>query len=525
MAHRDTVFETDGALIIGAGLAGIFTALKLAPRPCLVLSPEPLGVGASSAWAQGGIAAAVGPGDSPAAHAADTEAAGAGTVDADVARAVAEEAAARIDDLLSMGTPFDVDPKTGAFLCSREAAHSVNRVVRVRGDRAGRAIMDALIARAMTTPSIQVIEGVAVDDLAVAEGRVVGAFARRSDDAFAEPLLFRAAATVLATGGIGGLYAVTTNPARVRGQGLGLAARAGAVIADPEFVQFHPTGLAVETDPCPLATEALRGHGAIVTDASGHRFLRDIHPDAELAPRDIVARAIHRQVQAGEAVFLDTREAIGAAIVEDFPTIAAYCRDAGIDPVTQPIPIRPTQHYHMGGVAVDLNGRASLPGLWVCGEAASTGFHGANRLASNSLLEATVFGARIAADIKAGGAEEAARHVVPPALPERESAPDAPPADAVARLRALMTAEVGVERSGDGLRRALRSIAALEAEAAPLRGFLNMTTAATLIAAAALARTESRGGHYRLDHPEPDPNAARRTRITLTEALEIRSGC
>ncbi|MEO1001123.1 MAG: FAD-binding protein, partial [Pseudomonadota bacterium] len=238
-AAFDTVFDTGGALIVGAGLGGLFTALKLAPVPVTVLSPEPLGTGASSAWAQGGVAAAVGADDTPEAHAADTVEAGAGTVDATVALSVAREAAARIDDLIAFGAPFDRDEVTGALLQSKEAAHSVARVVRVQGDRAGRAIMDALIATARATPSIRIVEGVTVEDIAVEDGRVCGVFARRVADPHAQPLLFRARATVLATGGIGGLYAVTTNPGRVRGQGIGMAARAGAVIADPEFVQFH----------------------------------------------------------------------------------------------------------------------------------------------------------------------------------------------------------------------------------------------------------------------------------------------
>jgi len=230
---HDTLFDADGPLIIGAGLAGLFTALKLAPHPVTVLSPMPLGEGASSAWAQGGVAAAVGAGDTPEAHAADTVTAGAGTVDAAIARSVATEAAARIEDLARFGTPFDRDAE-GHYLQSREAAHSAHRVVRVKGDRAGKAIMQALIAAVRATPSIRVIEGIEVDDLALAEGRVAGVFARRASDPWSAPILFRAPETVLATGGIGGLYQVTSNPGRVCGQGLGMAARAGAVIADPE---------------------------------------------------------------------------------------------------------------------------------------------------------------------------------------------------------------------------------------------------------------------------------------------------
>ncbi len=518
LPRHDTLFDADGPLVVGAGLAGLFTALKLGPNPVTVLSPMPLGEGASSAWAQGGVAAAVGAGDSAEAHARDTVTAGAGTVDASIARSVATEAAARIEDLARLGTPFDRDA-AGHYLQSREAAHSAHRVVRVRGDRAGKAIMQALIAAVRATPSIRVIEGIEVDDLALAAGRVAGVFARRASDPWSAPILFCASETVLATGGIGGLYQVTSNPARVCGQGLGMAARAGAVIADPEFIQFHPTGIAVDRDPAPLASEALRGEGATLTDETGARFMLAVHPDAELAPRDIVARAIHAQIAAGHRVFLDTRAAIGSRFAEAFPTIWGYCREAGIDPVTQPIPVAPLQHYHMGGVRTDATGRTSLPGLWAVGEVACTGLHGANRLASNSLLEAVVFGARIAEAIGGAPSGRLAGRLPEPA-PAVRHLPDAPRAE----LRRVMTADVGVVRDAAGLTHALRAIDRIERAAqGTSRGFLNMLTVATLIAAAALQRTESRGGHYRADFPEADPAQAHQTLTTLDEALAIRA--
>lgn len=507
------IVRVDGPLIVGAGLAGLFTALKLAPAPCTVLSPAPLGQAASSAWAQGGVAAALAEGDTPEAHAADTVAAGAGGVDAAVALAVAHEAAARIDDLLTFGAPFDRDA-AGRLLQSREAAHSAARVVRVKGDGAGAAIMAALVARVRRTPSITVLEELDVDALIRRDGTVIGVVAHRPGSP--APVCLVAGAVVLATGGVGGLYAVTTNPARVRGEGLGMAARAGALIGDPEYVQFHPTGLAVDRDPTPLASEAIRGDGAILVDGQGHRFMPGEHPDAELAPRDVVARAIHRRVCRGEPVFLDTRQALGAAFPAHFPTIARACAEARIDPVHEPIPVRPVQHYHMGGVRTDALGRTSLPGLWACGEVACTGLHGANRLASNSLLEALVFGARIAASVGPVRAPDGPLPPLPPVGVEPNPA-------TVARLRQIMSTHVGVERDADGLCTALRALSTLEAEApAGAQGLLAMTATATLITAGALQRRESRGGHARRDHPQTDP-VAMPTSMTLAEALALRA--
>ncbi|WP_323717093.1 L-aspartate oxidase [Paracoccus aminovorans] len=509
--------RTARVVIVGAGLGALYAALKLAPRPVLMISPEVLGQGASSAWAQGGVAAAMDPADTAEAHARDTLLAGAGTVDPAVARLVTEEARAHILDLTRLGTPFDRRPD-GGYVLSREAAHSFARVVRVRGDQAGAEIMRALVAQVRETPSVQVLEGVLATGLRVESGRIAGVEVALSGPQGSAPVLIRAPAVLLAGGGSGGLYALTTNPPRIRGQVIGMAARAGAVIADAEFVQFHPTAIDCGEDPAPLATEALRGEGAHLMNRLGERFMPALHPDAELAPRDVVARAIYAQSQAGLRPALDTRQALGARIRTEFPAVAGACARAGIDPARAQIPVAAAAHYHMGGVAVDSDGRASLPGLWVCGEASSTGLHGANRLASNGLLEALVYARRCALSIEAalGPAADAA----PVLLPDLPPGPVPDPA-LVARLRRAMTEGAGVLRDAQGLTRCLREIAAIEAAQPDCPALLNMTATATLIAAAALMRRESRGAHCRTDFPQTAPQG-RRSRLRLSEALALR---
>lgn len=501
-------------LIVGGGLAGLFTALKLSPLPCVVLSPRPLGEGASSSWAQGGIAAAMSEGDSAEKHTADTLAAGAGIVNEAIARLVAEEAADRVRDLLSYGVPFDRDLE-GKLVQSREAAHSMNRIVRVRGDMAGAAIMQALVAAVAKTPSITVMEGWIAEDLLMQDGVCCGVLARGDHGQARQSTAFPASATVLATGGIGNLYAVTTNPPESQGIGLAMAARAGARIADAEFVQFHPTALDVGVDPAPLATEALRGEGATLVNTAGERFMLKLHKDAELAPRDVVARGVFAEIKAGRGAFLDARTAIGVEFPEKFPTVTAACLRAGIDPVHDLIPIAPAEHYHMGGIATDAHGATSLPGLYAAGEVACTGLHGANRLASNSLLEAVVFGARVASAIAAmplPSPVEARPVRMPgkgPCLPTD--------ADRVAirKLRATMSGDVGVVRDGSGLARAARTLQAI-ADKAQSSVLINMATAALVVTSSALARQESRGGHMRSDFPVPNPKLARQTILSLS---------
>ena len=457
----------------------------------------------------------MGEGDSAEAHAADTIAVGAGLVDEAVALGLAREAGARIRDLLHYGVPFDRDLE-GKLAVGREAAHSARRIVHVRGDMAGKAIIAALIEAVRSTPSIRVIEGYVAEALLTEDGAVSGLQLREVGDATAKPIFIASRAVVLATGGIGHLYAVTTNPAEARGLGLAIAARAGAVIADPEFVQFHPTAIMVGRDPAPLATEALRGEGATLINDQGERFMQARHPLAELAPRDVVARGVFAEIATGHGAFLDATIALGKHFAEKFPTVYASCIAAGIDPARQPIPVAPAAHYHMGGIAVDKHGRSSLKGLWAGGEVSCTGAHGANRLASNSLLEAVVYAARIAEDIAGQTIPAPARAPMALVTPRNCAMPPLTEAN----LRAMMTSHVGVIRDGDRLAEAVRSFADIERDTGNI-ALRNMATSALLVAASAWTRRESRGAQYRIDHPAEKPALAHRTMTTLAVVREL----
>jgi len=378
--------KNDNIIVVGSGLAGLACALELAPKSVTVITKTPTLAGGSSLWAQGGIAAAIGPGDSPERHALDTLKAGAGLCEPHPVRELTEESATSLQWLLELGVPFD-RVADGTLALAQEAVHESPRVVHAGGDTTGFLLMQTLIERVSRTPSIKVMVDTFSSDLVVNNGRVEGliAFSAKTGWTF-----HRSPNVVLATGGIGTTWLHTTNPLEASGDGLAMAARAGAILADLEFMQFHPTALAVENEGAslPLLTEALRGAGALLLDAAGSRFMLYEHAAAEMAPRDVVARAIHRRTASGERVYLDLRPVLAAGLGGSFPQALAVATNAGFDPYREALPVIAAAHYHMGGVRTDGLGRTSTQGLWACGEVATTGVHGANRLASNSLLEA-----------------------------------------------------------------------------------------------------------------------------------------
>jgi L-aspartate oxidase len=492
-------------VVIGAGLAGLMTALHLAPMPVVVLSAAPLGHEAASGWAQGGLAAAVGDDDSCERHLADTLAAGDGIVDAAVARRIVEAAPALVEELLALGVAFDRDA-SGRIAVGLEAGHGRHRIVHARGDASGREILRAVIEAVRRTPSITVLEGVSALRLAMRDGAVAGVLVQGPDG----PSLISTRQVVMATGGLGGLYAHSTNPSGAIGQGLVMAARAGAALADLEFVQFHPTALDIGRDPMPLVSEAVRGEGAHLVDDTGLRFMACGKPGwrAELEPRDVVSRAVWRHMMEGHQVFLDAAGAMGARFTQRFPSIASVCREAGMDPETSTLPVRPAAHYHMGGIAVDGEGRSSVRGLWAAGEAASTGLHGANRLASNSLLEAAVTGRAVAHSV-AGMAMRPPRAPGPVEMPL--------PADA-SLVRPIMAQHAGVLRDEAGLAAAVGALVAL-ADAGGAAS--DPACLGLMMVQAMLRRQESRGGHWRTDFPAPSPAFARRMTLTLDEARRM----
>ena len=532
-------------VVVGSGVAGLTVALRCAASGAkvTVVTKAHLDDG-STRWAQGGIAAALGEGDSPDEHLEDTLVAGAGLCDEPAVRTLVTEGPDAVRRLMATGAHFDTDAGSGELLLTREGGHRRRRITHAGGDATGAEVSRALIA-AVRDAGIEFVENALVLDLLTdAEGRtagvtlhVMGAGARDGVGAV------RAPAVVLATGGMGQVFSATTNPAVSTGDGVALALRAGAEVSDLEFVQFHPTVLWLGPDAegqQPLVSEAVRGEGAHLVDAEGTRFMVGQHELAELAPRDIVAKGIMRRMQetGAEHMFLDARH-FGAAMWEQrFPTILAACRAHGIDPVTQPIPVAPAAHYASGGVRTDLHGRSTVPGLYACGEVACTGVHGANRLASNSLLEGLVFAERIAADIAAHPAE-AGQPVVPGPSGGVHGYPLLA-SEARYEVQRIMTAGAGVLRSAESLAVAAGALERLQTAAVEAYDrdgktaepcvetweATNLSLVARVLVAAARRREETRGCHWRQDRPERDDDRWRRhlvVRLTPHRTLDVRT--
>ena len=476
-------------LVVGAGLAGLHAALCAAGRGAAVTLVTKGGLRASNSYmAQGGIAAAIGPGDHPDLHLADTIRVGRGLCDPAAVRVLVDAGGAAIDGLEQLGVRFDRDP-SGRFQLGREGGHGKNRILHAGGSATGAAVAGALIERVAENARIRVLEHTAAIELISDGTTCAGVWAIGHDE------LVRIAArmTVVATGGAGGLFARTTNPPGATGDGIALAVRAGADAADMEFVQFHPTALAVG-DRAFLISEAVRGEGAYLLDGEGRRVMLPHHPDAELAPRDVVTRVLQDRTERGLETYLSVRHLDAARIRARFANLVEGCAAHGIDLTADPVPVAPAAHYLMGGIATDLDGATNLAGLYAVGECAATGVHGANRLASNSLLECFVFSRRAVAAGLDREPEQAAdpvppgRPLVRPPLPE---------------LRRRMWRDCGPVRDEDGLRRMI--------EFAERQRPSDPVLVAHLIASAALRRTESRGAHLRRDHPQEDAAQCRRS--------------
>jgi L-aspartate oxidase len=509
-------------VVVGSGIAGLTTAIHAAAYHDVALVSSGALDEANTAYAQGGIAGVLASSggtrsDSIASHVADTLRAGAGLCDEGAVRVLCSEAPARLRELIDLGVPFD---RSGTELArALEAAHSAPRVLHAGGDATGAAIERVLVGAARERVAT-IHERTHLIDLVVRDGAVAGVDVRGPGG----PHRIHADAVVLATGGFAGLYAHTSNPPSAVGSGIAVAARAGALLADLEFVQFHPTVLAAPGTF--LVSEAVRGEGAVLRNERGERFMPSVHPDAELAPRDVVARAIAREMhaQGGRPVVLDTTAIAGTRLDSRFPGIARRVRAAGFDWTREPVPVTPAAHYTMGGIATDLDGRTSVPGLFAVGEVARTGVHGANRLASNSLMEGAVFGARVARTLsdgtRAGFAPRGDSVATVPSMTSRRvppiSAPVAPEEpEGRAALGRRLWDDVGLVRTESGLVRALDAISALAASTEDR----DAHTVAALVAHSALRRRESRGAHARTDHPATHPALARPIFIRSEQAL------
>jgi L-aspartate oxidase len=506
----DDIRDVD-VVIIGAGAAGLSVALGLDGRRVDLLAKGPLSRTGNSPWAQGGVAGAVGPDDSPTLHAADTLAVGGAVGDPESVARLTAEGPGRLAELMELGARFDRSAD-GTLDLAREAAHSRRRILHSR-DATGAEIVRALRMALGQGRGLTVFEGSRALDLVAEGSRVAGVIVQHADGGV---VLHRARAVVLATGGIGQVYSRTTNPPEATGDGLALAWRVGARLGDLEFVQFHPTALDVGEDPMPLLTEALRGAGARLIDEEGHPIFET--PGGELQARDVVARGIWTALARGRRPLLDARGAVGDAFPERFPTVFEACQEHGLDPRLEPMPVAPAAHYHMGGVLVDADGHTSRAGLWAAGEVSCTGVHGANRLASNSLLEALVFGARAARSVKSALSRRPRPAQEGDVASLRVPEPQAGIRPA-SRLRRVMWEKVGLVRTGEGLREALSEMDSLEAALpeGPSEA-RNLVTVGRLVARAALARPESRGAHFRADHPEA--GGAWRRRIVLSRSAD-----
>ncbi|MER6326321.1 L-aspartate oxidase [Streptomyces coelicoflavus] len=518
-------------VVVGSGVAGLTAALRCeaAGLTTVVVTKARLDDG-STRWAQGGIAAALGEGDTPQQHLDDTLVAGVGLCDEEAVRTLVTEGPDAVRRLIETGAHFDESTEGGLAL-TREGGHHRRRIAHAGGDATGAEISRALV-EAVRARGLRTVENALVLDLLTdAEGRTAGVTLHVMGEGQHDGVgAVHAPAVVLATGGMGQVFSATTNPSVSTGDGVALALRAGAEVSDLEFVQFHPTVLFLGPDAegqQPLVSEAVRGEGAHLVDADGVRFMLGQHELAELAPRDIVAKAITRrmQEQGAEHMYLDARH-FGAGMWERrFPTILAACRAHGIDPVTEPVPVAPAAHYASGGVRTDPHGRTTVPGLYACGEVACTGVHGANRLASNSLLEGLVYAERIAADVAAGHAAGALHARVPAPLPHPDH-PEHPllPPETRLTIQRIMTDGAGVLRSADSLTRAADRLHALHTEAREALHdngktaepgvdtweATNLLCVARVLVAAATLREETRGCHWREDHAERDDSAWRR---------------
>ncbi|MCI4328215.1 MAG: L-aspartate oxidase [Thermoplasmata archaeon] len=495
-----------GPLIVGSGIAGLYVALRareLGLRPTLVTKSRL--EESNTRYAQGGIAAALGEDDSVGRHLADTVKAGGGLVDRRAARRLTEEAPKRIADLVRFGVPFDtVD---GRVALGREAAHSRSRILHAGGDATGLQIEETLRQRALHE-GIEARERTVLRRLNNDGGPVVATLSR-DDGSGVEEVHDRS--VVLATGGAGGLYRYSSNPSITTGEGIGVAFRAGATVTDLEFVQFHPTTFYHDGAPRVLMTAAIRGEGAVLRNDAGERFLPKYDRAAELAPRDVVSRAIDREMRRTGApcVWLDATGIDRDRLFARFPTIIRFLASYGIDPSRERIPVAPAAHYTVGGVATDLDGHSTVPGLYACGEVAATGVHGANRLASNSLLEGLVFGERVARQLAHPTAGRPPTPGRSQTVSLREGRNEPMTERSFSSLREILWEKVGIVRDGPGLREAVRRLQTLGAglepaqpQDLPLPG-ADAALTARLIATAALARTESRGAHWRADHPKP----------------------